>query len=92
MSAPSLSAGSVLSEHIALTYAKVKWKYIQKNVGGDVGGRVILPGDVACLPNGFVSRVKTNGNSCRQRVQNVLVANPLFDEMKFRHHLILWCC
>jgi type VI secretion system secreted protein Hcp len=37
---PSLQAGQLLTEHVSLKYAKVKWKYTQQKVAGGTGGNV----------------------------------------------------
>ena len=37
---PSLQAGQLLTEHVSLKYAKVKWKYTQQKVAGGAGGNV----------------------------------------------------
>jgi len=36
--APSVAAGDILGEDLALKYSKVKWKYTQQKVGGGSGG------------------------------------------------------
>jgi len=35
---PGVMAGQILSEHVSLKFAKVKWKYIQQKVTGGIGG------------------------------------------------------
>ena len=37
--APSVAAGDILGEDLALKYSKVKWKYTQQTVGGGSGGK-----------------------------------------------------
>ncbi|SFU83747.1 Hcp family type VI secretion system effector [Pseudoduganella namucuonensis] len=36
--APSVQAGDILTEDVALKYSRVKWKYTQQKVGGGSGG------------------------------------------------------
>lgn len=36
--APSVAAGSIMSETISLKFSKVKWRYTQQKVGGGAGG------------------------------------------------------
>lgn len=38
--APSLIAGTMLSEHVSLKYSKIKWTYIQQNIAGAGAPRV----------------------------------------------------
>ncbi len=35
---PSIRAGDILSEHVSLKYAKVRWKYTQQKISGGAGG------------------------------------------------------
>lgn len=35
---PSIRAGNILTEHMSLKYAKVKWKYIQQKISGGIAG------------------------------------------------------
>jgi type VI secretion system secreted protein Hcp len=35
---PSIHEGDILSEHVALKYSKIKWKYTQQKIGGGAGG------------------------------------------------------
>ena len=36
--APSVGAGSIMAETIALKFSKVKWKYTQQKIAGGSGG------------------------------------------------------
>ncbi|PWF48809.1 Hcp family type VI secretion system effector [Massilia glaciei] len=36
--APSIAAGSIMTEALALKFSKVKWRYTQQKVGGGAGG------------------------------------------------------
>jgi type VI secretion system secreted protein Hcp len=36
--APSVAAGSIMTETVALKFSKVKWKYTQQKVGGGTAG------------------------------------------------------
>lgn len=36
--APSVGAGSIMAESVALKFSKVKWKYTQQKIGGGTGG------------------------------------------------------
>ncbi|NHZ60780.1 Hcp family type VI secretion system effector [Massilia genomosp. 1] len=36
--APSVGAGSIMTESVALKFSKVKWKYVQQKIGGGAGG------------------------------------------------------
>lgn len=36
--APSVAAGSIMTETVALKFSKVKWKYTQQKVSGGAGG------------------------------------------------------
>ena len=44
---PSVAAGDILNEDLALKYSKVKWKYIQQKVGGGSGGNTSGGWDLA---------------------------------------------
>lgn len=35
---PSIHEGNILSEHVALKYSKITWKYTQQKIGGGAGG------------------------------------------------------
>jgi type VI secretion system secreted protein Hcp len=37
---PSIQPGQIMTEHVSLKYAKVKWKYTQQKVAGGAGGNV----------------------------------------------------
>ncbi|NHZ60777.1 Hcp family type VI secretion system effector [Massilia genomosp. 1] len=45
--APSVSAGSVMTESVALKFSKVKWKYVQQKIGGGAGGNTAGGWDAA---------------------------------------------
>jgi type VI secretion system secreted protein Hcp len=45
--APSVGAGSVMSESVALKFSKVKWKYSQQKVSGGAGGNTAGGWDLA---------------------------------------------
>lgn len=36
--APHVMEGSIMTESLSITYAKVKWKYIQQKISGGTGG------------------------------------------------------
>jgi type VI secretion system secreted protein Hcp len=38
---PSIVDGRLLSEQVALKYAKVKWRYIQQKIGGGIAGNTM---------------------------------------------------
>ena len=44
---PGISAGSLLSEEVALKFSKVKWKYTQQKIGGGIGGNTMGGWDLA---------------------------------------------
>ena len=39
--APQVQEGEVMSEHLSLQYAKVKWKYVQQKIGGGSAGLTV---------------------------------------------------
>lgn len=45
--APSLVAGTILSEHVSLKYSKIKWAYTQQGVGGGTRGSTLGGWDLA---------------------------------------------
>jgi len=42
-----IAAGTILGEHMALKFSKVKWKYSQQKIGGGIGGSTIGGWDLA---------------------------------------------
>ena len=44
---PSLVPGTMLSEHVGLKYAKIKWAYTQQGIGGGTRGRTVGGWDLA---------------------------------------------
>lgn len=44
---PGIAAGTILGEHMALKFSKVKWKYSQQKIGGGIGGSTIGGWDLA---------------------------------------------
>ncbi|MBJ7312876.1 Hcp family type VI secretion system effector [Rugamonas sp. CCM 8940] len=38
---PALREGSILSEHVGLKYAKVRWKYTQQKIAGGASGSTV---------------------------------------------------
>jgi type VI secretion system secreted protein Hcp len=45
--APSLIAGTMLSEHVSLKYSKIKWAYTQQGIAGGVRGSTVGGWDLA---------------------------------------------
>jgi type VI secretion system secreted protein Hcp len=45
--APSLIAGTLLSEYVSLKYSKIKWAYTQQNIGGGARGSTVGGWDLA---------------------------------------------
>jgi type VI secretion system secreted protein Hcp len=45
--APSLTAGTTLSEHVSLKYSKIKWAYTQQNIAGGTSGSTVGGWDLA---------------------------------------------
>jgi type VI secretion system secreted protein Hcp len=45
--APSVGAGSIMSENIALKFSKMKWRYCQQKVTGGAGGNTAGGWDLA---------------------------------------------
>jgi type VI protein secretion system component Hcp len=45
--APSLVAGTMLSEHVSLKYSKIKWTYTQQNIAGGARGSTVGGWDLA---------------------------------------------
>ena len=45
--APSLVAGTILSEHVSLKYSKIKWAYTQQGIGGGGRGSTVGGWDLA---------------------------------------------
>lgn len=45
--APSLHAGTFLSEHVSLKYSKIKWTYTQQKISGGAGGSTMGGWDLA---------------------------------------------
>jgi type VI secretion system secreted protein Hcp len=45
--APSLTAGTMLSEHVSLKYSKIKWTYTQQKIAGGAGGSTVGGWDLA---------------------------------------------
>ena len=45
--APSLHAGTFLSEHVCLKYSKIKWTYTQQKISGGAGGSTMGGWDLA---------------------------------------------
>lgn len=45
--APSVGAGSIMSESVGLKFSKVKWKYTQQKVSGGAGGNTSGGWDLA---------------------------------------------
>ena len=45
--APSLAAGTMLSEHVSLKYSKIKWAYTQQNIAGGAMGSTVGGWDLA---------------------------------------------
>lgn len=43
-----VSEGSILRDHIALHFTKVKWRYLQQKIGGGMGGQTAGGWDVSC--------------------------------------------
>jgi type VI secretion system secreted protein Hcp len=45
--APSIHAGSLLSEYVSLKYSKIRWTYTQQRIGGGAGGSTVGGWDLA---------------------------------------------
>jgi type VI secretion system secreted protein Hcp len=45
--APSLHAGTLLSEHVSLKYSKIRWTYTQQGIGGGNKGSTVGGWDLA---------------------------------------------
>lgn len=45
--APSVGAGSIMSENIALKFSRVRWRYCQQKLGGGAGGNTAGGWDLA---------------------------------------------
>jgi type VI secretion system secreted protein Hcp len=43
-----VAEGSILRDHIALHFTKVKWKYSQQKIGGGIGGNTAGGWDLSC--------------------------------------------
>jgi type VI secretion system secreted protein Hcp len=43
-----VAEGSILRDHIALHFTKVKWKYSQQKIGGGMGGHTAGGWDLSC--------------------------------------------
>jgi len=43
-----VAEGSILRDHIALHFSKVKWKYSQQKIGGGTGGQTAGGWDLGC--------------------------------------------
>lgn len=44
---PKISEGEILSEHIAIRYSKVRWRYTVQRIGGGSGGNISGGWDLA---------------------------------------------
>lgn len=44
---PSVHEGDILSEHVALKYSKIKWKYTQQKIGGGACGNTAGGWDIS---------------------------------------------
>lgn len=45
--APEVSEGQPMSEHLALAYSKIKWRYTQQKIGGGTAGLTVGGWDLA---------------------------------------------
>lgn len=45
--APDVGGGQPMSEHLALAYSKIKWRYTQQKIGGGTAGFVVGGWDLA---------------------------------------------